>query len=84
MADFDAVLIDKDVYSSVSSFQAAAEATTAHATGSWGAGAQLYYTMRATLDGVSTVYWTEVGAPGTGNAPPGVLTDVGVEFYELR
>ena len=51
--------------------------------GSGGGGGNIVYTMRAIQGGVNTVFWDNDNTPdntGTGpNAPPGVLTDIGVE-----
>lgn len=48
-----------------------------------GGGAIIVYTMRAIQNGVNTVYWDNDNTPdktGTGpSAPPGVLTDIGIE-----
>lgn len=53
-----------------------------------GGGATIVYTMRAIQDGTATVYWDNDNAPdktGTGpNAPPGVLTDIGIESVGIE
>lgn len=56
--------------------------------GSFGGGAVVVYTMRATQNGSATVYWENEGSPdntGTGtNAPSGTLTDIGTIAVESR